>query len=67
MPPGGARGELDGYLQGFLVGRKRLVSLRWAGRQSCAQWATLDEAARGNALSVLGGKADILDPRSSVR
>jgi hypothetical protein len=38
MPPGSARGELDGYLQGFLVGRKRLVSLRWAGRQSCAQW-----------------------------
>jgi hypothetical protein len=59
MPTGSARGKLDGHLQGFLVGRKRLVRPRWAGRQSCAQWATLDEAADRNALSVLGGKADI--------
>ena len=57
------RGKLDGHLHGFLVGRKRLE----AGRRSCAQWATLDEAAGGNDLTVLGGKADILDPRSRVR
>ena len=61
-----ARGGFDGHLQGFLVGRKRLVRPRWAGRQSRSM-GTLDEAAGGNALSVLGGKADILAPRSRVR
>ena len=49
--------------------QRPLLTKRDIGRgglaASRAQWATLGEAAGGNALSVLGGKADILDPRSA--
>ena len=65
MPTGSARGKLDGHLQGFLVGRK--TGQTEVGWPPVALNGTLDEAAGGNALSVLGGKADILDPRSRVR
>ena len=56
MPTGSARGKLDGHLQGFLVGRKRLVRPRWAGRQSALNGQHLTKRLAGTPGPFLGVK-----------